>query len=104
MAASGIAAEAAAAAAAHATPAALASLAALPAIPPALAAQPPAAAAVEQGGVGPLKVEEMLFNVEQHGYQCLVYRHRARKTITRAVGDVTWVTQVCCSVLRCVAV
>lgn len=43
---------------------------------------------------GELIVDKMKFNVEQHGYQCLVYRHRARKVSPLEKGDVTWVTQL----------
>ena len=42
----------------------------------------------------PLRVEEMVFKVEEHGYQCLVYRHKARKVTPQPTGDVTWVTQM----------
>ena len=50
--------------------------------------------AVQAQTVGPLKVEDLEFRVEQHGFQCLVYRHKARKVVPKAVGDVTWVTQM----------
>jgi len=52
------------------------------------------AAAVQEQTVGPLKVEDLEFRVEQHGLQCLVYSHKARKVVPKAVGDVTWVTQM----------
>ena len=48
-------------------------------------------AAGHSATTGPLKVEEMQFRVEDHGFQCLVYRHRARKVTPHLV---TWVTQM----------